>query len=92
MSEIRRKLVIVGDGACGKVRTPISQCGCYVEPLFLTLISLLQTCLLIVFSKGTFPEVRLFISSRARANIDCGRSCITTLREYAIPGIRAYRL
>ncbi|KAJ2842989.1 GTP-binding protein Rho1 [Coemansia brasiliensis] len=32
-AEIRRKLVIVGDGACGK------------------------TCLLIVFSKGQFPEL-----------------------------------
>jgi Ras family protein A len=33
MAEIRRKLVIVGDGACGK------------------------TCLLIVFSRGEFPDV-----------------------------------
>ena len=34
MAAIRKKLVIVGDGACGK------------------------TCLLIVFSKDQFPEVR----------------------------------
>lgn len=38
-TELRRKLVIVGDGACGK------------------------TCLLIVFSRGTFPEVSFPIFS-----------------------------
>ena len=38
MAAIRKKLVIVGDGACGK------------------------TCLLIVFSKDNFPEVRHLIS------------------------------
>ena len=39
MSELRRKLVITGDGACGK------------------------TCLLIVFSRNEFPEVRPFPGS-----------------------------
>lgn len=63
MSEIRRKLVIVGDGACGKV--------CFLLVGYRALKRKLcvqretnvrfdnaQTCLLIVFSKGTFPEVR----------------------------------
>ncbi|CAO3650983.1 unnamed protein product [Cunninghamella blakesleeana] len=47
MAEIRRKLVIVGDGACGTtINIPFS------HHLFLYY----RTCLLIVFSKGTFPE------------------------------------
>jgi len=52
MADIRRKLVIVGDGACGKVLS-------LPRLFFLHLFNgpLIQTCLLIVFSKGTFPEV-----------------------------------
>lgn len=51
MTEIRKKLVIVGDGACGKV--------CALDNLFFDAFnpSVSQTCLLIVFSKGSFPEV-----------------------------------
>ena len=52
MADIRRKLVIVGDGACGKVLFPP---WLFVFHLFNGLF--IQTCLLIVFSKGTFPEV-----------------------------------
>ena len=34
MSEIRRKLVIVGDGACGKVRARLCLLYCIVPPPF----------------------------------------------------------
>lgn len=63
MSEIRRKLVIVGDGACGKVCFPLvdyraRKCNLCVQRETDNDLDGAQTCLLIVFSKGTFPEVR----------------------------------
>lgn len=65
MSEIRRKLVIVGDGACGKVRLPslisLHRVVFAQLPTNSSRILRPQTCLLIVFSKGTFPEVCLFL-------------------------------
>lgn len=63
MSEIRRKLVIVGDGACGKVcflLVGYRALKCKICVQYETDVGFdgAQTCLLIVFSKGTFPEVR----------------------------------
>lgn len=57
MTEIRRKLVIVGDGACGK------------------------TCLLIVFSKGDFPEVR-FLGYFRILTVDSPEISLATLQVY----------
>ena len=51
MAAIRKKLVIVGDGACGKnLKTKI-----YQKKYFYLILG--KTCLLIVFSKDQFPEV-----------------------------------
>lgn len=69
---VRRKLVIVGDGACGKVCLVSSwRASRHLTSLF----SRLQTCLLIVFSRGTFPEVSLnlaVLSACAQATAPTG--------------------
>jgi Ras family protein A len=55
MAALRKKLVIVGDGACGKLHNYIyftQSIDNYVWFFFLG-----KTCLLIVFSKDQFPEV-----------------------------------
>jgi GTPase SAR1 family protein len=53
MATIRKKLVIVGDGACGNKRNfnKIKTLNLFIY-LFIG-----KTCLLIVFSKDQFPEV-----------------------------------
>ena len=54
-AEVRRKLVIVGDGACGTcahLLFPVDETRC----LFVS-FHIGKTCLLIVFHKGEFPEV-----------------------------------
>lgn len=63
MSEIRRKLVIVGDGACGKVSPHLSHSCIPNNYTHASLSPHSQTCLLIVFSKGTFPEVRTMLQT-----------------------------
>ena len=55
MAALRKKLVIVGDGACGKQHTSINKF--FFWKFNIALSSLGKTCLLIVFSKDQFPEV-----------------------------------
>jgi hypothetical protein len=56
MTAIRKKLVIVGDGCCGK----FVYLTLLIEVLLLLILFCIhkgKTCLLIVFSKDQFPEV-----------------------------------
>jgi len=53
MAALRKKLVIVGDGACGSLH----KTNLFFPRKPLSLCYLGKTCLLIVFSKDQFPEV-----------------------------------
>ena len=53
-THVRRKLVVVGDGTCGKVTISMYQTTTLHSPT-----PIVQTCLLVVFSNGTFPEIHV---------------------------------
>ena len=56
MSQVARKFVFVGDAACGKVHQVAHPTSFYFS-MHASNIEMLQTCMVIVFCKGTFPEV-----------------------------------
>ncbi len=73
MAEIRRKLVIVGDGACGKTCLLM-----FVASSASALLDSANRLLRSVFSKGTFPEVRdnisvIVVSQQSQAQNHCPR-------------------
>ena len=55
MTAIRKKLVIVGDGCCGKFY--LESIRSFQIKKSFWFLCLGKTCLLIVFSKDQFPEV-----------------------------------
>ena len=57
MAALRKKLVIVGDGACGNCVHCLCFSSAWITLSLSLSLSLGKTCLLIVFSKDQFPEV-----------------------------------
>lgn len=57
MTAIRKKLVIVGDGCCGKSKRHPAHLFIIALSSDHTFVVVGKTCLLIVFSKDQFPEV-----------------------------------
>ena len=61
---VHRKLVVIGDGACGKVRRGTAICSAAVAnvnekwyyTISINILCCVQTCLLYVFSRDQFPE------------------------------------